>query len=393
MQYGISILGILVVLILAWLVSSNRKEIKFKPIIMMIVIQILLSLLLLNTEFGLIIITGIAAFFNKLLEFANEGVNFVFGGMANEGQSPFFLNVLLPIVFISALIGILQYLKILPFFMKGIGWVLSKVNGMGKLESYNAVASLMVGQSEVFITLKKQLGLVSKQRMYTLCASAMSTVSMSIVAAYMTMLDPKYVVTALVLNLFGGFIIATIINPYEVEPNEDILEIQETRKQSFFEMLGEYILDGFKVAVIVGAMLIGFIALIAGFNYLFELLFNITFQQILGYVFAPIAIIMGIPLSEAVSAGGIMATKLVTNEFVAMLDLSGGNYQFSERTMGILSVFLVSFANFASIGIIAGAVKGLNEEQGNNVARFGLKLLYGATLVSVLSGIIVSIVL
>ncbi|MFJ8237478.1 NupC/NupG family nucleoside CNT transporter [Ureibacillus sp. NPDC094379] len=393
MQYVISILGILVVLLLAWLVSSDRKKIKIKPIIIMIVIQILLSLLLLNTEFGLIIIKGIAAIFNKLLEYASEGVTFVFGGIANEGEAPFFLTVLLPIVFISVLIGILQYLKILPFLMRGIGFLLSKVNGMGKLESYNAVASLMVGQSEVFITLKKQLGMLSKQRLYTLCASAMSTVSMSIVGAYMTMLEPKYVVTALVLNLFGGFIIASIVNPYEVKPNEDILEIQATEKQSFFEMIGEYILDGFKVAIIVGAMLIGFIALVAAFNNVFELLFTISFQRLLGFLFAPIAFIMGIPLSEAVDAGAIMATKLVTNEFVAMLDLSGGNYQFSERTMGILSVFLVSFANFSSIGIIAGAVKGLNEQQGNVVARFGLKLLYGATLVSILSGIIVSFIL
>lgn len=393
MQYVISFLGILVVLFLAWLASSNRKEIKFIPIITMIIIQILLSLLLLNTEFGLIIIKGIAAVFNKLLEYASEGITFVFGGIANEGEAPFFLTVLLPIVFISALIGILQHLKILPFLMKGIGLLLSKVNGMGKLESYNAVASLMVGQSEVFITLKKQLGMLSNQRLYTLCASAMSTVSMSIVGAYMTMLEPKYIVTALVLNLFGGFIIATIINPYEVDPSEDILEIQGQEKQSFFEMLGEYILDGFKVAIIVGAMLIGFIALMAGFNHVFELLFNVSFQTILGYLFAPIAFIMGIPFSEAVSAGSIMATKLLTNEFVAMLDLSGGNYHFSERTMGILSVFLVSFANFSSIGIIVGAVKSLNEKQGNAVARFGLKLLYGATLVSILSGIIVSFVL
>jgi nucleoside transport protein len=264
---------------------------------------------------------------------------------------------------------------------------------MGKLESYNAVASLMVGQSEVFITLKRQLGLLPKQRLYTLCASAMSTVSMSIVGAYMTMLEPKYIVTALVLNLFGGFIIASIINPYEVKPSEDLLEIQEQEKQSFFEMLGEYILDGFKVAIIVGAMLIGFIALIAAFNHVFELLFNISFQRLLGYLFAPIAFIMGIPLSEAVSAGGIMATKLVTNEFVAMMDLSGGNHHFSDRTMGILSVFLVSFANFSSIGIITGAVKSLNEKQGNVVARLGLKLLYGATLVSILSSIIVSFIL
>lgn len=393
MQYGISILGILVVLFLAWLASSNRKEVKFKPIIIMIVIQIILSIFLLNTEFGYIIIKGISSIFSILLEYANEGISFVFGGLANQGEAPFFLTVLLPIVFISVLIGILQYLKILPFIMKGLGWLLSKVNGMGKLESYNAVASLMVGQSEVFITLKKQLGLISKQRLYTLCASAMSTVSMSIVGAYMTMLEPKYVVTALVLNLFGGFIIASIINPYEVDPNEDILETQEEKRQSFFEMIGEYILDGFKVAVIVGAMLIGFIALMAAINHVFELIFNVSFQWLLGYLFAPIAFIMGIPLSEAVSAGGIMATKLLTNEFVAMMDLSGGNHHFSSRTLGILSVFLVSFANFSSIGIITGAVKSLNEDQGNVVASFGLKLLYGATLVSILSGIIVSLIL
>ncbi|WP_413366503.1 NupC/NupG family nucleoside CNT transporter [Lysinibacillus sp. 3P01SB] len=393
MQYVISIIGILIVLFLAWLASSNRKQIKIRPIITMIIIQILLSLLLLNTEFGLIIIRGIAAVFSTLLEYASEGIAFVFGGIANEGEAPFFLTVLLPIVFISALIGILQHLKILPFLMKGIGVLLSKVNGMGKLESYNAVASLMVGQSEVFITLKKQLGMLTNQRLYTLCASAMSTVSMSIVGAYMTMLEPKYIVTALVLNLFGGFIIASIINPYEIDPREDILEIQEEKRQSFFEMLGEYILDGFKVAIIVGAMLIGFIALMAGFNHVFELLFNISFQTILGYLFSPIAFIMGIPFSEAVDAGAIMATKLLTNEFVAMLDLSEGNYAFSERTMGILSVFLVSFANFSSIGIIVGAVKSLNEEKGNAVARFGLKLLYGATLVSILSSIIVSFIL
>jgi nucleoside transport protein len=113
----------------------------------------------------------------------------------------------------------------------------------------------------------------------------------------------------------------------------------------------------------------------------------------LGYIFAPIAVIMGVPLSEAVAAGGIMATKLVTNEFVAMMDLAKVSENFSERTLGIISVFLVSFANFSSIGIIAGAVKGLHEKQGNVVARFGLKLLYGATLVSILSAIIVSIVL
>ncbi|MBL5768118.1 NupC/NupG family nucleoside CNT transporter [Heyndrickxia sporothermodurans] len=392
MKYIISIIGLLIVIGLALLVSNNRKKVNYKPIILMIVIQIVLAALLLNTKFGLVLIKAIAEIFTKLLEYAGEGISFVFGGIANKGEAPFFLNVLLPIVFISVLIGIFQYLRILPLIMKGIGLLLSKINGMGKLESYNAVASAMVGQSEVFITVKKQLNHLPPHRLYTLCASAMSTVSMSIVGAYMTMIEPKYVVTALVINLFGGFIISSIINPYKVDSDEDILEIQE-EKQSFFEMLGEYILDGFKVAIIVGAMLIGFVALIAAINNVFDLIFGISFQQILGYIFSPVAFIMGIPWADAVKAGGIMATKLVTNEFVAMIDLTKIQSSFSSRTIGIISVFLVSFANFSSIGIIAGAVKGLSEKQGNTVARFGLKLLYGATLVSILSAIIVSFVL
>jgi len=392
MTYLIGILGLLVVFGLAYLASNNRKGIKYKPIAIMIVIQLLLSALLLNTKFGFVIINGIASVFGKLLEFANAGVSFVFGGLANKGEAPFFLNVLLPIVFISVLIGILQHFKILPFIMKWIGLALSKINGMGKLESYNAVASAIVGQSEVFITVKKQLGKLPPNRLYTLCASAMSTISMSIVGAYMTMIEPKYVVTAIVINLFGGFIIASIINPYTVPDQEDILVVQE-EKQTFFEMLGEYIMDGFKVAVIVGAMLIGFVALMAAIDGLFEMVFGLSFQHILGYIFSPIAFIMGIPASEIITAGGIMATKLVTNEFVAMMSLSDIASTLSPKTVGIVSVFLVSFANFSSIGIIAGAVKSLHEKQGNTVARFGLRLLYGATLVSVLSAIIVSFIL
>ncbi|UOY91621.1 NupC/NupG family nucleoside CNT transporter [Ectobacillus sp. JY-23] len=394
MKYLIALLGLVVVLGLAWLVSSDRKNIKFKPIAIMIVVQLVLSYVLLNTKFGLVLIKGIAGVFEKLLEYANEGINFVFGGLVNEGQMSFFLGVLLPIVFISVLIGIFQHFKILPFVMKWIGLLLSKINGMGKLESYNAVASAMVGQSEVFITVKKQLDMLPSHRLYTLCASAMSTVSMSIVGAYMTMIEPKYVVTAIVINLFGGFIIASIINPYTVTEEEDILEIQEEEeKQTFFEMIGEYIMDGFKVAIIVGAMLLGFVALMAAINNVFDMIFGISFQQILGYIFAPFAFIMGVPASEVVTAGGIMATKLVTNEFVAMIDLGKVANDLSARTLGIISVFLVSFANFSSIGIIAGAVKGLSEKQGNTVARFGLRLLYGATLVSVLSAVIVSFIL
>ncbi|MCY7776939.1 NupC/NupG family nucleoside CNT transporter [Bacillus haynesii] len=392
MKYLIGLIGLFVVLGLAWLVSSGKKRVKYRPVIAMIVLQFALGYVLLNTGVGNYLVGGFAKGFGYLLEYAAEGVNFVFGGLVNVNESTFFISVLLPIVFISALIGILQYWRILPFIIKYIGLALSKINGMGKLESYNAVASAILGQSEVFISLKKQLGLLPKHRLYTLCASAMSTVSMSIVGAYMTMLKPEYVVTALVLNLFGGFIIASIINPYEVDREHDMVEVQEEEKQSFFEMLGEYIMDGFKVAVVVAAMLIGFVAIIAMINGIFSAALGISFQELLGFIFAPFAFLMGIPWHEAVNAGSIMATKMVSNEFVAMQSLAQGSFHFSGRTEAIVSVFLVSFANFSSIGIIAGAVKGLNEKQGNVVARFGLKLLYGATLVSFLTATVVGLI-
>ena len=298
------------------------------------------------------------------------------------------MNVLCPIIFISALIGILQHIKVLPFVIRIIGTVLSKVNGMGKLESFNAVSSLVLGQSENFIAYKDVLGKMSQRRMYTMAATAMSTVSMSIVGAYMTMLDPKYVVAALVLNMFSTFVILSVINPYSVENEEDIQMGNLHEGQSFFEMLGEYILAGFKVALIVAAMLIGFIALIAAVNAIFSMIFGISFQDCLGYVFYPLAWVIGVPEQDALRVGSVMATKLVSNEFVAMGSLQDLAAELTPRSVGILSVFLVSFANFSSIGIVAGAIKGLNEMQGNVVSRFGLKLLFGSTLVSFLSAAI-----
>lgn len=399
MHIIIGIIGILVFLALAYAFSTDRKNIRWKYVALLFVIQFIFAFILLKTTAGITVIGGISYGFNYLLQKAAEGVNFVFGGFeyVDPKNPPFFFSVLLPIVFISALIGILQYTRILPFIINWLGFLISKINGMGRLESYNAVAAAILGQSEVFISLKKQLAFIPKQRLYTLTASAMSTVSASIIGAYFTLIEPKYVVTAVVLNLFGGFIIASVINPYKVNEEDDKLLVDEgeTKNQSFFEMLGEYILDGFKVAVIVGAMLIGYIAIIALLNGLvggtFSLITNGAikwdFQTLIGFVFAPFAFLTGIPWSDAVQTGSVMATKLLSNEFVAMQSL-GKLKDISEHAKGITSVFLVSFANFSSIGIISGAIKSLNSEKGDTVARFGLKLLFGATLVSFISATI-----
>ncbi|AXQ16623.1 MULTISPECIES: NupC/NupG family nucleoside CNT transporter [Shewanella] len=400
MEYVNFFVGMLAILGLALLANLNNwRQIKIRYVIQLLLVELLLAWFLLNSSVGVTIVGGFAAAFSKLLEFAKQGTDFVFGSVTNEGGFTFFFMVLMPIIFISALIGILQYLRVLPLIIKGIGICLSKINGMGKLESFNAVSSMIVGQSENFIAIKNLVPHMTDKQMYTLSATAMSTVSMSIVGSYMQLIEPRFVVTALILNMFSTFVVLNIINPYEVDNSTTdqlmTADKKSSGKVSFFEMLGEYIIAGFTVAVIVAAMLIGFIALIALVNYLFEVVFGISFQQVLGYVFYPLAWLIGIPASEAMQAGSIMATKLVTNEFVAMIDMSKMVKEgaLSAHTTGVLSVFLVSFANFSSIGMIAGAVKALSPEKGAVVSRYGLKLVYGATLVSLLSAVIAGIML
>lgn len=386
-------MALVVIIALALLVSNNRKKIRLRYIIQLLVIEGALAYFFLHSASGLSVIKHVAGFFDTLLAYAAQGSEFVFGGMSKDGLAFIFLGVLCPIIFISALIGILQHFRILPLIIRLVGTLLSKVNGMGKLESFNAVSTLVLGQSENFIAYKGIIGDISPRRMYTMAATAMSTVSLSIVGAYMSMIDAQYVVAALILNMFSTFIILSIINPYQVEDEPELKLNKLHEDQSFFEMLGEYILAGFKIAMIIAAMLIGFIALISAVNALFSAVLGISFQQILGYVFYPLAWLIGIPAEEALKAGSIMATKLVANEFVAMIELKKIASELSPRGLGILSVFLVSFANFASIGIVAGAIKGLNEQQGNVVSRFGLKLVYGSTLVSLLSAAIAGLVL
>ncbi|WP_334469751.1 NupC/NupG family nucleoside CNT transporter [Arsenophonus sp. PmNCSU2021_1] len=387
------LLSIILIGGLSILTSSDRASIRIRYVFQLLVIELILAWFFLNSDIGQGFVAGFAKFFDYLLVYAAAGTDFVFGGMMDSNLATFFLRVLCPIIFVSALIGILQHIKVLPFIIKIIGTLLAKVNGMGKLESFNAVSSLILGQSENFIAYKDILSRMSPRRMYTMAATAMSTVSMAIVGAYMGMLEPKYVVAALILNMFSTFIILSLINPYSVDEEEDIQVSHLHDGQSFFEMLGEYILAGFKVALIVAAMLIGFIAIIAGINAIFSAVIGISFQDCLGYVFYPLAWILGIPAEDALKVGSIMATKLVSNEFVAMGYLKQVAAELSPRSVGILSVFLVSFANFSSIGIVAGAIKGLNEKQGNVVSSFGLKLLYGSTLVSFLSAAITGLVL
>ncbi|MEN2767782.1 NupC/NupG family nucleoside CNT transporter [Ornithinibacillus xuwenensis] len=395
MDILLGIVAIIVVLGLSYLLSNDKRVINYKGIIVMILAQLLITWFMFSTTIGQTIINGISAIFNKLIEFGKAGVDFILGGVVSEEGGIFFFDVLLLIIFFATILSVLTYLKILPIIIKYIGGLISKVTGLPKVESFNAVNSIFFGQSEALIAIRSQFHHLSANRLYIVSASAMGSVSASIVGAYMQMLPAEFVLVALPLNMFSALIIASIISPVRVPKEEDKVDIKDvSNDSSIFEAMGNGALEGGKIALIVATMLVAFIASLELVNWIIQSVFaGVTLQQILGYVFAPIGVLMGIPTSEVIEAGGIMGTKIVTNEFVAMLDFQPMLKSMSEKTIGIVTVFLTSFANFSSIGIIAGTVQGIDRKKGGEVSKFGLKLLLGATLASILSATIAGLFL
>ncbi len=391
------LLALAVVFVMAFLWSSDMRNIKYKTLALILVIQLVLAVIMLDSSLGVAIVNYVSKWFNNLLEYAHVGTEFIFGDLANSQENGFvfLFNLGISIVLVSAIIGILQYFKILPVIIKSIGFLLSKLTGMRRLKSFNAFSSLMVGQQENFLVYRNLLYHLYSNVLYTLAATAMSTVSLSIAGSYMAIIEPKYVCVALILNMIGTFFVLHLINPYDNSENFDFDELQknyETKKESFFEMLAKYMFDGFKRAVIVSAVLIGYIALLNLVNVVFMHLIGISFTQIIGYIFYPITWILNIHGSETMLSNNIMGTKMITNEFVAMHDLANHSKDIDEYTRAFISVFLVSFANFSSIGVIIGAVQALSKDAAITISNFGIKILDGAALVSMLSADLVGFI-
>lgn len=395
MSILLGLLAIIVVFGLSFLMSNDKKNINYRGIIFMLIAQVLITWFMFTTNIGQAIINGISAVFNKLIEFGTEGINFVVGGVEVGAGGVFFFDVLLLIIFFATILSVLTYLKILPSVIKYFGGLISKLTGLPKIESFNAVNSIFFGQSEALIAIKTQFHHLNDNRLYIVSASAMGSVSASIVGAYLQMLPAQYVLVALPLNMFSALMVASVIAPVKVPKEEDYVDVKNvTNDKSIFEAMGNGALEGGKIALIVATMLIAFIASLELVNWIIQLIFaGVTLQEILGYILAPIGMLMGISPSEVIQAGAVMGTKIVTNEFVAMLEFQQILDVMSEKTIGIVSVFLTSFANFSSIGMIAGTVKGIDSKKAVSVSGFGMKLLIGATLASVLSATIVGLFL
>jgi nucleoside transport protein len=391
MDILIGLLGVIFAIAVAYLFSNQRKNINYKAIGVLLVLQVIVTLFMLKTTIGTKIIEVVSNGVSKVISYGYEGIDFVVGGLIPEDVSVFFFNVLMVIIFTSTLLSILTYIKFLPLAIKYVGGFLAKITGLSKVVTFNSVNSIFFGQSEAILAIKTHLDNMSNNKLFIISTSAMASVSASIMGAYMTMIPPKYVLVSMLLNALSGLIVASMMAPIKEEEDENINIKDISTSNSLFGAIGDGALDGGKVALIVAAQLVAFVGLMALINGIFTALINISFTDILGYIFAPIAFIMGVPWSEAITAGSIMGTKLATNEFVAMLQLQPLVPDLSAKTVAIVSSFLVSFANFSSIGIIAGSIQAVHAEKASIVAKYGLKILLAATLASVLTGTVVGI--
>ena len=384
-------LGIIVFTLILFLLSEDRKKIRWRFPIILLVCEFILAFVFLNTSFGISAANGVASFFDYLVAAAMNGIEFIFGNVANKGTTVFFLNTLMPIVFISVLVGILLKFGILQFISRVLGRLISKLSGEDELISFNSINAFMLSQSGVFVSAKEYIEDLSPRQIYSLAICGMSTISSTIIGVYLTMLPPHYVVTGTILNILMGLFVINIVFPEtEAESsNLDMSFIQNKPEGNILQVISTYATIGFQTVIGISISLMAFLALIQLLNMICGSLFPLNFQEILGYAFSPIAWIMGCG-KDSIEVGNLIATKLVANEFVSITNMK--TMELSAHAKTIAAVTMMSFANLSSIGNVGGAIYAVSQKQSNVFYKKGLKVLFVAFISSLIIGSIVGII-
>lgn len=393
--YGVfSLIG---VLFLAWLYSSNRSAIKWRTVIVGIIIEFLLVLFVLKVPFGQTILKKAALGVQKVIDYSTEGIMFVFGGFFGEGTNitfVFAINVLGAIIFISALISALYYLRIIPFFVKYIGIGLGKVLGTTKVESFNAIGNSFLGLAEAPLLIKPYLIKLTRSEVFAVMVGGTASASGAILIGYSLMgIDMKFLLLSVFSVPIVSLVISKVMEPEteESQTNGDI-SLGKTTHTNVFEAIADGALNGTRLAINIGGLLIAFIGILALVNGLLGLL-HTELSTVFGYVFYPLAVLIGIPMDEAFRAASIIGTKLSVNEFVAFNELSAIMDDLSPKTVAILSVALCNFANLSSIGQLIVGLGSLEPTQQKTVSKLSFKAIVAGTLASFITAIIISIFL
>ena len=432
----INILGIVAILAIAFLLSTGRRRIRLRVVGAAFALQALMAFLVLATSGGRAVIQGMSNGVAALLSYADQGTQFLFGPSdTNPLANTFALGALPVIIFFAALVSILYYLGIMQRIVRWVGGAIGLVTGISKVESLGAAANIFVGQSESPLVVRPYLAALAPSRLFTLMTVGMAGVAGTILAAYAGLLGNDYLpflLAAAFMSAPGGILMAKIIMPDDGEPSPEAegeltlprgrisgdgpaaitegekpheVMVAETfedgeRPANVIEAAAQGAQTGVKLAVAVGAMVLAFVALVALANGLLGWaggLFgygDLSFQMVLGWVFAPFMYLLGIPWNEAGVAGGLFGTKIVLNEFVAFIDLGALDPgALSERSRAIVTFALCGFANFSSIAIQMAVTGGLAPNQRPVIARLGLRALAAGSLANLMSAALAGIFL
>lgn len=441
----INILGILAILAIAFLLSTGKRRIKLRVVGAAFALQALMALLVLRTPWGVEAIQAMSNGVIALLNYSKVGIESVFGPMeANPFANTFVIAALPVIIFFAALVSILYHWGIMQRLVRWVGGAIGWITGISKVEALGSAANIFVGQSESPLVVRPYLAALTPSRLFTLMAVGMAGVAGTILAAYASFIGEDavpFLLAAAFMSAPGGILMAKIIMPDDesllardaaelsgVDPEDEIVlpksrisaegpaaitesgkphevAVAETfeeghRPANVIEAAAQGAQTGVKLAVAVGAMVLTFVALVALANGILGGIGGVfgypdlTFQLILGWLFAPVMFLIGIPWEQAGAAGGLFGTKIVLNEFVAFIELGGMDAGvFTDRSRAIITFALCGFANFSSIAIQMAVTGGLAPNQRPVIAKLGLRALAAGSLANLMSAALAGIFL
>ncbi|MDT0583185.1 MULTISPECIES: NupC/NupG family nucleoside CNT transporter [Alteromonadaceae] len=390
------LLGIAFLIGIAILFSSSRKSINWRTVGGAFAIQAALGAFILYSSWGIRFLNNLTQYVANIISYSADGIRFLFGGLTENDSLGFIfaINVLPVIIFFSSLIAVLYHLGIMSYIIRIIGGTLQKVLGTSRPESMSAAANIFVGQTEAPLIIKPFLPTMTRSELFAVMVGGLASIAGSIMAGYAGLgVELKYLLAASFMAAPGGLLMAKLLEPETDKTNETLTDVKSDNEEyaNVFDAAASGAASGLKLAVNVGAMLLAFIALIALLNGMLGgigAVFNqedLTIQLILGYIFQPVAWLIGVPWSEANLAGSFIGQKIVVNEFVAYLDFMGAVDQLSPVSQGIITFALCGFANLSSIAILMGGIGALAPTRRKEIAQLGLKAVLAATLANLMS--------
>ena len=401
----IGLVGIVVLLGIAYASSANRKAINFRIVGAALALQAAIAAFVLYFDAGRAMIDSLSTGVLAVIGFSKAGIDMVFGPLADTNivGFSFAINILPIIIFFSALMSVMYHLRIMEWVVKIVGGALHRIIGTGAVESMNAAANIFVGQTEAPLVVKPYLRGLTEAQMFAVMVSGLASIAGTVLAGYVLMgAELKYLLAAAFMAAPGGLLMAKMLMPDdEVVPagGHEKLKMEPSHHKNLILAAASGTTDGMRLAVNIGAMLIAFVALIALFNGVVGGLFSlfgvegVTLQLILGKIFQPLMYILSVPWAEAEAAGALFGEKIILNEFVAFSHLGDYLAGMSPRTIAITTFSLCGFANLSSIAILLGGLGVLVPEKRDLIGQLGIKAVLAASLSNLMSAALAGLML